>query len=205
VRHKGKITSWNSDRGFGFVTPAGGGEPVFMHITAIADRSRPPVAGEMVTYDLAIDEKNRPRAVRVRRSIPIRPKSRAASASTSSPISLIIASLFVLLVVAATLAGRLPQAVILIYGVASILTFLVYWHDKSAARNGQWRTPESSLLFLGLAGGWPGAVVAQRLLRHKSGKRTFQVAFWGTVVMNSIALGWLFTDSGSKLFEQMLK
>ena len=176
-----------------------------MHITAIADRSRPPAAGEMVTYDLAIDEKNRPRAVRVRRSIPIRPKSRAASASTSSPIPLIVASLFVLLVVAATLAGRLPQAVILTYGVVSILTFLVYWYDKSAARNGQWRTQESSLLFLGLAGGWPGAVVAQRLLRHKSGKRTFQVAFWGTVVMNSIALGWLLTDGGSKLFEQLLK
>ena len=133
----------------------------------------------MVTYDLAIDEKNRPRAVRVRRSIPIRPKSRAAGASTSNPIPLIIASLFVLLVVAATLAGRLPQAVILTYGVVSILTFLVYWHDKSAARSGQWRTQESSLLFLGLAGGWPGAVVAQILLRHKSGKRTFQVAVPG--------------------------
>ena len=205
MRHKGKITSWNSDRGFGFVTPARGGESVFMHITAIADRSRPPTSGEMVTYDLAIDEKNRPRAVRVRRSIPVRPKSRAASASTSSSIPLIVASLFVLLVVAATLAGRLHQAVILTYGVVSILTFLVYWYDKSAARNGQWRTKESSLLFLGLAGGWPGAVIAQRLLRHKSGKRTFQVAFWGTVVMNSIALGWLLTDSGSKLFEQLLK
>jgi len=75
VRHKGKITSWIPDRGFGFVTPARSGEPVFMHITAIADRSRPPTSGEMVTYDLAIDEKNRPRAVRVRRSIPVRPKS----------------------------------------------------------------------------------------------------------------------------------
>ena len=55
---------------------------------------------------------------------------------------------------------------ILTYGVVSILTFLVSWYDKSAARNGQWRTKESSLLLLGLAGGWSGAVVAQRLLRH---------------------------------------
>jgi len=55
---------------------------------------------------------------------------------------LVVASLFVFLVVAATLAGRLPQAVILTYGVVSILTFLVYWYDKSAARNGQWRTKE---------------------------------------------------------------
>ncbi len=42
VRHKGKITSWNDERGFGFVTPAGGGERVFLHITAICDRRRPP-------------------------------------------------------------------------------------------------------------------------------------------------------------------
>lgn len=87
--------------------------------------------------------------------MPIRPKSRAASPSASSPIPLIVASLFVLLVVAATLARRLPQAVILIYGFVSILTFLVYWYDKSAARNGQWRTKESSLLFLGLVGDGP--------------------------------------------------
>jgi cold shock CspA family protein len=42
VRHKGKITNWNAERGFGFVTPAGGGERVFLHITAISDRRRPP-------------------------------------------------------------------------------------------------------------------------------------------------------------------
>ena len=178
---------------------------MFMHITAIVDRSFPPAPGEMVTYDLSIDETNRPRAVRVRRSIGIRSISQAASASTSSLIPLIVASLFVLLVVAATIAGRLPLAVMLTYGIVSILTFLVYWYDKSAARSGQWRTKESSPLFLGLAGGWPGAVVAQRMLRHKSRKRTFQVAFWGTVVMNSTALGWLLTSSGSNLIEQLLK
>jgi uncharacterized membrane protein YsdA (DUF1294 family) len=118
---------------------------------------------------------------------------------------LVVASLFVLFVIAGTLAGRLPLAVIATYGVVSILTFLIYWFDKSAARQGQWRTKESSLLLLGLAGGWPGAVVAQRVLRHKSRKQSFQMAFWGTVVMNSVALGWLFTDRGWKLLDQLLK
>jgi uncharacterized membrane protein YsdA (DUF1294 family) len=151
------------------------------------------------------DEKKHPRAANVRRSLSTRPKSQATSASKSSSVPLVVASLFVLLVIAGTLAGRLPLAVIAAYGVVSILTFLVYWRDKSAAQHGQWRTKESTLLLLGLAGGWPGAVVAQRVLRHKSRKQRFQVAFWGTVVMNSVALGWLATDSGSKFLDQLLK
>ena len=205
MRHKGKITSWNAERGFGLVTPAGGGERVFLHITAICDRRRPPAEGDMVTYDLTFDEKKRPRAARVSRSTPIRPKSQATNVSASSSVPVVVASLFVLFVIAGTLAGPLPPAVIATYGIVSILTFLVYWFDKSAARHGQWRTKESSLLFLGLAGGWPGAVVAQRVLRHKSRKQSFQVAFWGTVVMNSVALGWLLTDTGAKFLDQLLK
>ena len=43
---------------------------------------------------------------------------------------------------------------------------------------------ESTLLAVGLFGGWPGAIVAQQLLRHKSSKVSFRLAFWATVVMN---------------------
>lgn len=205
VRQKGKITNWNSERGFGFVTPAGGGRRVFLHATAISDRRRPPTDGDTVTYDLAFDEKKRPRAVNVRQLARIRSKFRAASASTSSSTPLVIAALFVLFVIGETLAGRLPRVIIAIYGAVSILTFLVYRSDKSAAQQGRWRTKESSLLFLGLAGGWPGAVVAQRALRHKSRKKSFQVAFWGTVVMNAVILGWLLTDRGSRVLDQLLR
>jgi uncharacterized membrane protein YsdA (DUF1294 family) len=106
---------------------------------------------------------------------------------------LIVTSLFIIIVIAGTLVGRLPLAVIVIYGAVSILTFLLYWSDKLAARQGRWRTRESSLLFLGLAGGWPGAVLAQRILHHKTRKQRFQLAFWGTAVVNSIVLGWLLT------------
>jgi uncharacterized membrane protein YsdA (DUF1294 family)/cold shock CspA family protein len=205
VRHKGRITTWNSERGFGFVTPADGGERVFVHVTAIADRTRPPAEGDMVTYDLTVDERKRPRAARVRKSSPIRRNSQTASASTSGAVPLIVISLFVLIVVAGTLAGRLPPVIIVIYGVVSIVTFLLYWLDKSAARRGDWRTQERSLLLIGLVGGWPGAVVAQRILRHKIRKQSFQLVFWGTAVMNSIGLGWLFTDSGSSLARRLLE
>lgn len=96
------------------------------------------------------------------------------------------------------------MAVIAVYCVTSIVAFLAYWFDKSAAQRGQWRTKESSLLLLGLVGGWPGAVIAQKVLRHKTRKVSFQVAFWGSVVMNAAAVGWLLTKGGSKVLHQLL-
>ena len=188
VRQKGKITNWNAERGFGFVTPAGGGERLFLHITAISDRRRAPVEGDIVTYDLAVDEKKRCRAVNVKRSVPTSSKLQATCAWRPGFAPSVITSLFVFFVVAVTLAGRVPLAVIATYAVISIVTFLLYWYDKAAARHGHWRVRESSLLFLGLAGGRPGAIVAQRVLHHKTGKSSFQAAFWGTVVMNPVGL-----------------
>ena len=184
MRLKGEVTNWNAERGFGFVIPLEGGERAFLHVTAISERRWPPVDGDIVTYELALDEKRRPRAVRVKRSSPIQPKSRVFGT-----VPLVVALLFVLFIIGAAVAGRLPLPVLASYGVVGILTFLSYWFDKAAARRGEWRTKESYLLFLGLAGGWPAAVVAQSVLRHKSRKQSFQVAFWGTVVMNSVALG----------------
>jgi uncharacterized membrane protein YsdA (DUF1294 family)/cold shock CspA family protein len=200
MRLKGRVTHWNVERGFGFVTPVGGGARVFLHITAISGGRRSPVDGDMVTYELAFDDKRRPRAVRVKHSLPTQPRP-----APSNSFPLIITSLFLLLVIGGAAVGRLPLLVVPTYAVVSILTFLIYWFDKAAARRGQWRTKESYLLFLGLAAGWPGAVLAQRVLHHKSRKRSFQVAFWATAVMNSIALGWLLTDRGSEVLGQLLR
>ncbi|HEY6922761.1 MAG TPA: DUF1294 domain-containing protein [Steroidobacteraceae bacterium] len=204
MRQKGKITRWNAERGFGFITPVRGGERVFLHITAITGRRRPPADGDIVTYDVAFDEKKHPRAVRVRPSLRIRPKSRAARGAAPSSAPLAVTALFMLVVVTAALARRLPPIVIAPYAFFSILTFVVYWFDKAAAQRGRWRTKESSLLLLGLVGGWPGAVVAQRVLRHKNRKESFQLAFWGTVVMNALAFGWLLTGPGSRFLRQLL-
>ena len=76
------------------------------------------------------------------------------------------------------------QMIVAFYACASILCFAAYARDKRAARTGRRRTPEQTLLLLGLACGWPGAFLAQRLLRHKSSKRAFQMKFWFTVVLN---------------------
>jgi uncharacterized membrane protein YsdA (DUF1294 family) len=90
----------------------------------------------------------------------------------------------VLLYGVVTLLWPVPPAVALAYGWMSLLCFAAYAWDKSAARAGRWRTRESTLLLLGLLCGWPGALLAQQLLRHKSAKPRFQIVFWVTVVLN---------------------
>jgi uncharacterized membrane protein YsdA (DUF1294 family) len=69
-------------------------------------------------------------------------------------------------------------------GCLNLATYIAYARDKSAARLGRRRTPENTLLLLGLLGGWPAALLAQRRLRHKTAKPSFQVRFWLTVVAN---------------------
>lgn len=80
-----------------------------------------------------------------------------------------------------------PLAIAAGYAVASVAAFVLYAVDKSAAMRGARRTPESTLHLLALAGGWPGALLAQQLLRHKSGKAAFRSVFWITVAMNVAA------------------
>lgn len=73
----------------------------------------------------------------------------------------------------------------------SVTTFLVYALDKRAARRRHWRVPEKLLHLLALLGGWPGALAAQQVLRHKTRKLQFQALFWTTVMLNLSFLWYL--------------
>ena len=86
--------------------------------------------------------------------------------------------------------------ILLYYLLTSAVAFFAYWLDKSAARNGRWRIPESRLHLLGLLGGWPGAWVAQRALRHKTRKQPFQTIYWITVVLHCALLAWAVSSPG---------
>ena len=76
------------------------------------------------------------------------------------------------------------------------VTFLLYAYDKPAARAARPRVPEKLLHVHALIGGSPAAIVAQRLLRHKSIKGSFQLVMWLIVVVQIGAVGvylWLST------------
>lgn len=130
-----------------------------------------------------------------RAGAPAKPDKRtgpgAPRGSAAGAASYLAIGAFALLYLAAILLWRAPAWPALLYAGASVACFIFYAIDKAAARAGRWRTPESTLLLLGLCCGWPGAILAQQWLRHKSSKTSFQLAFWATVAVNMAAFGWL--------------
>jgi uncharacterized membrane protein YsdA (DUF1294 family)/cold shock CspA family protein len=201
MRYQGKLTRWNDEKGYGFITPHEGGKDVFVHISSFAKGQRRPVGEEMVTYEVASDERQRACATNVMfsgRSVAF------AGAPRGTAMAAAAALLFFTFIGASVVFRLLPVAVLIIYVVVSCLAFAFYGFDKSAAKNDRWRIPESRLHMLGLLGGWPGALVAQRLFRHKSRKPSFQLLFWIVVMLNCAILGWLFSTSGSSTLRTQL-
>ena len=194
MRHDGKIVRWDDDKGFGFISPSEGGGDVFVHISSFESGTRRPVASDVVSYEVSSDDRGRPRASRV---------MLADDRDLASDVSIIcrpywiVAAAFLATVTAIALSGRLPMAVAGLYLIASGAAYVAYAFDKSAARQGKWRTKESTLQMLSLIGGWPGALIAQRHLRHKTQKLSFQFVFWISVAFNCVLLAWVLSPAGS--------
>jgi len=187
IRYQGTVTSWKDDQGFGFIAPNGGGASVFVHVKSFESRATRPAAGAIVTYELSTNPQGQPRAENVAY---VRARGAPQASGGRSSRALLIAVAFFGLMAASVAANKLPLAVFGAYLGMSAVAFAAYALDKSAARNNTWRTSEFTLHLLGLLGGWPGALVAQQILRHKSKKTAFRQVFWMTVVINCCALGW---------------
>jgi uncharacterized membrane protein YsdA (DUF1294 family)/cold shock CspA family protein len=186
----GKLTSWDDARGFGFIVPfpALKGNPrVFVHISAFP-QGRRPVGDEMLRAIVETDERGRLRAKRV--------TFMAAEAEPSvfrwtsqTIVALGLSLLFLALLSFVSYTYRLPLAIPGVYVVLSLVLFGQYHHDKKAAQASRWRVPEQQLHLLSVLGGWPGALVAQQGLRHKTRKSTFQLSFGFTILLNLLLLG----------------
>jgi uncharacterized membrane protein YsdA (DUF1294 family)/cold shock CspA family protein len=201
VRLQGKITSWKDDQGYGVVTQNGAdkNKTAFVHIKSFSERYRRPKLGDLITYEANLDEKRRFRAddVKFVNRAPAKFSSSEVGGASTSSLGRAFAYLFFAALIFAVFLGRLPLLILGVYLGASILAYVVYAIDKAAAQNRRRRTPENTLYLLGLVGGWPGALLAQQQLRHKTSKTNFQVMFWLTVFLNCIALGWLMTSAGT--------
>jgi uncharacterized membrane protein YsdA (DUF1294 family)/cold shock CspA family protein len=201
MRYVGRISEWNDDRGFGFVTPNGGGDRAFVHVKAFERASSRPVAGMLISYKVIKDSKGRFNASAVR---PAARKTKNEAAAGGLLPRKAIGALFLVLLLLGWFFAKVPVIVVLAYGLMSVLTFLLYGADKSAAVNNRWRTQESTLHFAGLVGGWPGALFAQDLFRHKSKKTEFQSVFWVTVVLNCAGLAWLLSTGKAAALNQAI-
>ena len=115
--------------------------------------------------------------------------SHPAKRRFDAPSACVLVAFAVAYAVTAATHG-IPAWVHLLYAGASLLCFAFYAVDKSAARAGRERLPESMLLSLGFVGGWPGAIVAQQLFRHKTVKRLFRLRFWLSVCANIALFAW---------------
>jgi len=201
MRTKGKITSWNDDKGFGFITPVAGGKQVFVHVKAFGNRNRRPGINQVVTYTLSADKQGRPRAINATLAGDRLPQK--SPRRNISP-SMMGATLFMVIVFLAACSARIPPLVFGLYVIAGLLAFVMYAVDKSAARKGAWRIQESTLHLLSLAGGWPGALVAQQTFRHKTKKQSFRSVFWLTVLVNTGVFVWLLTPTGSATLQWLI-
>lgn len=200
MNQKGLLTVWNDDKGFGFITPEGGGERVFAHISVYAGRGRP-VSDRKVKYSITKDANGRLRAGRFQ-------YVGAAKIGASVAPGTLLAGVFVLsffVVLAGLFYQRyLPVSVPGAYGGVSLVLFLMYWFDKRAAQSGGQRTAENTLHLFELCCGWPGALMAQQVFRHKTRKGSYQFVFWLAVLANLGALGWLMVAPEAMSFRQQL-
>lgn len=197
----GELTRWDDERGFGFISPLDGGADVFLHISAVPRMTARPQRGDLLNYAIDRTDDGKKRAIqvemvrtastanRVPRSAARRPSPRSRASRWGGVLMgiAVVGAFFAALLLQNALWAA-PGWLVLVYAALSILTFILYAVDKSAAVAGRWRTPEATLLGFGLLGGWPGAIIAQQVFRHKIRKPAFMRVFVGTVVANVAVL-----------------
>ena len=212
----GEVIRWDAERGFGFIATPAGEQNIFFHVRDF--RGGEPAEGLAVRFEQIEVGGKGPRAMAVqplaraaapspagpartadRAANPQRRNGRAPSSAPrgldGQPALFAIALLAWLgLLAAISLRGAWPWDLPVVLAgllVLNIATFFSYALDKTAAAQGRWRTPESTLHALAAAGGWPAAWLAQRALRHKSRKREFLAVYVLTVGLHLGALGLL--------------
>ncbi|MGV3659472.1 MAG: DUF1294 domain-containing protein [Prosthecobacter sp.] len=170
-----RLLSWDAGKGYGWLDWAG--KQVFLHARDYAGTRHGPAKGEEIRFVLGVDPQGRPCAKWAR------PVNAPMSVGSWFHAALWLASLA--LPAYALHQQRVNPA--LASAVAlfiSVVTYLAYVNDKRRALAGDWRMTEASLHLLELLGGWPGAWIAQRRLRHKCSKLSYQGTFWAIILIH---------------------
>ena len=193
-KQSGVLQRWDDERGFGFITDKKGRD-IFVHVSAFGNIRSRPKAGEKVWFRVEPDAAKGVRAVEVERRW--------------RPAHLLLPEfLFPLLLVGVFYGGfwlsfsenAFRFFLLLFLFFVAALTFIMFGLDKRAALNEAERVPEKTLHLLSLSGGWPGAMLARPLFRHKTRKQPFSAVLWLVVVVNITVLGvFIFSSQAAPL------
>lgn len=183
-RETGTLVRWDEEKGYGFIRPYNNKDEIFFHVKTLAPHQRRPKVGDVLTYDVMLDEQDRYYAGAT--------KIEGFAWSGFTFIWLGIVVLFGIYAYFA-IQRTLPFHPIAIYVAMSLLAIWTYRGDKWAAQAGDWRTPELRLHLVETLGGWPGAFFAQIFYRHKIKKVKYQVVFWLIVAGHGALWYYVFT------------
>ena len=175
-RLKGTVTEWNDARGFGWVEVEG--KRRFAHIRDFGRTTRRPEEGDEVSFLPGKDPKGRDCATQLefQRKSPSVPGMGLSN-------WVILFSLVLLPLLAGLKLTAAPWILAAWLVMASRMSWLQYSFDKERAQAGMARLRETTLLGADLVGGWPGGFVAQRMLRHKTRKKSYRFMFWLIVIL----------------------
>ena len=187
-----RIIEWHADKGFGWLQF--GDKRLFLHRRDFSRFHHVPRVGEEIRFNWGLDAQCRPcaqNAVQVR------------EVSEVSLVRLLLLGALLVLPAYAWLQMGWELWKLAAYVCAlSLVTYAAYRSDKRKARQEAWRTPELLLHLLELSGGWPGAWVAQRRLRYKCSKTSYQFEFWLIIYIHQFAA---FDSLQHWKYSQMLK
>lgn len=187
-----RVIEWHADKGFGWLQFDD--KRLFLHRRDFSRFHHLPRVGEEIRFTWGLDAQRRPCA------------QNAVQVREVSDVSLLglcfLAALLVLPAYAWHQTGWEMLKLAAYVCVLSWITYAAYASDKRKARTNAWRTPESYLHLLELAGGWPGAWVAQRRLRHKCSKQSYQFMFWMIICIHQFVA---FDSLQHWKYSQMLK
>lgn len=197
-RHEGHVVKFDHERKFGFIKLQTTNKELFFHIRAFR-AGREPRIGEQVIFEIGQDKNGRPVAINIQEALFVAKKQQEHQARLQAKrayterqeqkhgalnLLCVFAVGFFVAMSAFSLIGKLPIYLPVYYTSVSLISFIMYYHDKNKAQNNDWRTPENTLHTVDVLGGWIGATFAHKLLNHKATKADFRVMFYVTVFLN---------------------
>jgi len=167
-----RIVEWYPERGYVYLNTRNG--RLFLHIQDFSARHKKPEVGDVILFSVGQDKKGRTCAVSARHAY--------EGGKVSILNLLLLLALMFLPALASFKFGLSPWLIAGYLLISCFVTFMAFALDKARAREGKSRVSESMLHFFEMAGGWPGAYLAQRRLRHKCLKGRYQMTFWLIVI-----------------------